>query len=41
MDYKVGDVFQITEAHERAGWIGAFVLATEIRLGVFKGSVLK
>ena len=26
-----GDVFQINEKHGRKGWIGAFVLATEIR----------
>ncbi len=29
--YKPGDVFQITEAHGRAGWIGNFVMATEIK----------
>jgi len=28
---EAGDVFQITENHEREGWIGAFVLATEIK----------
>ena len=27
---KPGDVFQINEHHGRKGWIGAFVLATEI-----------
>lgn len=31
MDYKAGDVFQIIEKHGRKGWIGAFVLATEIK----------
>lgn len=29
--YEVGDVFQINEVHGRKGWIGAFVMATEIR----------
>lgn len=29
--YNRGDVFQINEAHGREGWIGAFVLATEIK----------
>jgi hypothetical protein len=28
---RVGDVFQINERHGRAGWIGAFLLATEIK----------
>jgi len=31
MDYKPGDVFQIIESHGLAGWIGCFVLATEIK----------
>ena len=31
MNHQIGDVFQITEKHGRAGWIGAFVLATEIK----------
>lgn len=31
MSHERGDVFQIVESHGRAGWIGAFVLATEIR----------
>lgn len=26
-----GDVFQINESHGRHGWIGAFVMATEIK----------
>ena len=30
-EHKVGDVFQILPIHGRAGWIGAFVTATEIR----------
>src|SRR3990167_9159784 len=30
-EHKVGDVFQITEEHGRNGWIGAFVMATEIK----------
>lgn len=29
--YKTGDVFQINETHGRAGWIGTFLLATEIK----------
>jgi hypothetical protein len=29
--YAVGDVFQINEKHGRNGWVGAFVLATEIK----------
>lgn len=28
---QVGDVFQINESHGRKGWIGAFVMATEIK----------
>ena len=38
-DRKVGDVFQITEAHGRSGWIGAFVLATEIKSWGIQGFV--
>lgn len=38
-DYKVGDVFQITETHGRQGWIGAFVLATEIKSFGIQGFV--
>jgi len=30
-DIKEGAVFQINDKHGRKGWIGAFVLATEIR----------
>ena len=37
--HKVGDVFQITEAHGRKGWIGAFVLATEIKSWGIQGFV--
>jgi len=29
--FSGGTVFQINEKHGRKGWIGAFVLATEIR----------
>ena len=29
--YKPGDVFQINEKHGRAGWIGAFVMATKVK----------
>jgi hypothetical protein len=33
--YQRGDVFQITEAHGRQGWIGAFVCCTEVKsLGI-------
>jgi hypothetical protein len=39
MGYAVGDVFQITEAHGRKGWIGAFVLATEIKSFGIQGFV--
>ena len=39
MNYKVGDVFQITEKHGREGWIGAFVLATEIKSFGIQGFV--
>lgn len=34
-----GDVFQITERHGRKGWIGAFVLATEIKSWGIQGFV--
>lgn len=30
-DFNPGDVFQINESHGRAGWMGAFVLSTEIK----------
>lgn len=39
MNYKVGDVFQVTEKHGRKGWIGAFVLATEIKSFGIQGFV--
>lgn len=35
----VGDVFQITEKHGRKGWVGAFVLATEIKSFGIQGFV--
>jgi len=38
-EYKVGDVFQINEKHGRNGWIGAFVLATEIKPWGIQGFV--
>lgn len=34
-----GDVYQINEKHDRAGWIGAFVLATEIKAWGIQGFV--
>lgn len=34
-----GDVFQINEKHGRKGWIGAFVLATEIKPWGIQGFV--
>ncbi len=34
-----GDVFQITEAHGRQGWIGSFVMATEIKPWGIQGFV--
>ena len=37
--YQVGDVFQINERHGRQGWIGAFVMATEIRKWGIQGFV--
>lgn len=36
---KVGDVFQIIETHGRQGWIGAFVMATEIKTWGIQGFV--
>lgn len=36
---RIGDVFQINENHGRAGWIGAFVLATEIKSWGIQGFV--
>lgn len=29
--HEPGDVFQITEAHGQIGWVGCFVMATEVR----------
>jgi hypothetical protein len=29
--FAPGDVFQINEHHGRAGWIGAFVMVTEVK----------
>lgn len=37
--YKPGAVFQITEAHGRQGWIGAFVMATEVKSCGIQGFV--
>lgn len=37
--FSVGDVFQINEAHGRNGWIGAFVMATEIKSFGIQGFV--
>lgn len=39
MSFQVGDVFQINEKHGRIGWIGAFVLATEIKSWGIQGFV--
>ncbi len=36
---QAGDVYQINEKHGRAGWVGAFVLATEIRSWGIQGFV--
>lgn len=30
-EHVVGDVFQINERHGRQGWVGAFLMATEIK----------
>ena len=38
--HRVGDVFQINEREGRAGWIGAFVLATDIYLWGIQGFVV-
>lgn len=40
-EYRVGDVFQINEniGDTRQGWIGAFVMATEIRSWGIQGFV--
>lgn len=37
--YSPGDVFQVNEKHGRAGWTGAFVLATEIKSWGIQGFV--
>ena len=37
--YAAGDVFQINEKHGRKGWIGAFVMATEIKSWGIQGFV--
>lgn len=37
--YQPGDVFQINEKHGRNGWVGAFVMATEIRPWGIQGFV--
>lgn len=37
--YRTGDVFQINERHGRNGWIGAFVMATEIKTWGIQGFV--
>lgn len=34
-----GDVFQINETHGRLGWVGALVLATEIKSWGIQGFV--
>ena len=40
INYKAGDVFQINEKHDRAGWIGAFVMATKIKGWGIQGFVV-
>lgn len=37
--YQPGDVFQVNEKHGRQGWVGAFILATEIKSLGIKGVV--
>lgn len=37
--FHTGDVFQINEKHGRTGWIGAFVMATEIKTFGIQGFV--
>lgn len=39
IQHREGDVFQINERHGRNGWIGAFVLATEIKSWGIQGFV--
>lgn len=36
---KVGDLYQITEPHGRKGWVGAIVMATEIKPWGIQGFV--
>lgn len=38
--YRPGDVFQIIETHGRAGWVGAFVLTTEVKRWGIQGFVV-
>jgi uncharacterized membrane protein len=37
--YVIGDVFQINKKHGRKGWIGAFVMATEVKSWGIQGFV--
>jgi len=37
--FEPGDVFQINQNHGRNGWVGAFVLSTEIKKWGIKGFV--
>jgi hypothetical protein len=39
MNHVKGDVFQINEKHGRNGWMGAFVMATEIKPWGIQGFV--
>jgi hypothetical protein len=38
-NYEVGDVVQIIETHGRNGWIGAFVMVTEVKSFGIQGFV--
>lgn len=38
-EHQIGDVFQINEKHGRSGWVGAFVMATEIKVWGIMGFV--
>ncbi len=38
-EYERGDVFQVTQSHGRGGWVGALVLATEIKPWGIQGFV--
>lgn len=40
VEYFPGDVFQINERHGRAGWVGAFLLATDIKRWGVQGFVV-